>query len=219
MIKNKMEILDIKNFTNFVSLIKKRKNQIVLFDLDSTLIKYDTLKLFVLFMFTKKPINFFLKVPILSKILIQHFFLNCNHKTLTKSKFYSKLFEGFTKIEVENFSKEFSKYIYLNYKKHSIYKILLKYQNLGIENYIITASGDIYCKHLAKMFQSKLISTKINLKKNFFGKIIGKNCYGKEKKRVLKEIKLFKKKYSIFFTDSYSDHPLATICDKSYLIK
>ena len=58
------------------------------------------------------------------------------------------------------------------------------------------------------------------MKKFPFGEIIGKNCYGEEKKkRVLKEVKYFKTKYSIFYSDSRSDHPLASICNKSYLIK
>ena len=69
------------------------------------------------------------------------------------------------------------------------------------------------------MFEAKLISTKVNLNKKELGNIIGKNCFGKEKKkRVLKEIKNFKNKYSILYTDSRTDIPLLKICKKGHII-
>ena len=196
------------------------KNTIILFDLDNTLIATDSMKILVLFLMKKNYFNFILKLPMLIYYSFTHIISNSTHKTQTKSKFYCKLLEGFNKKQIDTFSIDLAKYIFINYKNLKIYRILKKSQKLGIKNYIVTASADFYCKPLAKLFNTKLISTKVNMKKFPFGEIIGKNCYGEEKKkRVLKEVKYFKTKYSIFYSDSHSDHPLASICNKSYLIK
>lgn len=145
------------------------------------------------------------------------FLSNSAHKTVTKSKFFKIILKDYNKVEIQNFSSDFANYIF-KYKNLKIYKKLLKATKNGIETYIVTASPDFYCKPLAKLFKTKLISTKINLKKNV-GKIIGKNCFGLEKKRVLEKIKKFNKKYSVFYTDSISDLPLMKICNKVYFVK
>ena len=196
-----------------------KNNKIVLFDLDNTLITCDSLKKFTLFLLFKDLNKFFLKIPSLIIIIIQHFISISEHKTKTKSKFFQKILKDYSNKQINKFSIEFANYIFSKYKNKKIYSKLLKAKKHNTEIYIVTASADFYCKYIAKLFQTKLISTKVNLNRKNLGKIIGKNCYGIEKKiRVLKEIKKFKEKYSIFYTDSKSDRYLMKICDKSYLL-
>ena len=196
-----------------------KKKKLILFDLDKTLIKCDSLKLLVYFLLLRNFGKFVLKIPSLLKITIEHFISISDHKTYTKSKFFEKILKDYTAKEIEKFSSEFANYIFFNFKNKKIHSKLLKAKKHNTEIYIVTASADFYCKYIAKLFQTKLISTKVNLNRKNLGKIIGKNCYGIEKKiRVLKEIKKFKKKYSIFYTDSKSDSYLMKICDKSYLL-
>jgi HAD superfamily phosphoserine phosphatase-like hydrolase len=138
---------------------------------------------------------------------------------MTKSKFISKILEGYRKEQIKKFSKEFADFIFLKFKNKKIYNIFINSKKKGYKVYIVTASADFYCKFIAKLFEAKLISTKVNLNKKEFGNIIGKNCFGKEKKkRVLKEIKNFKNKYSILYTDSRTDIPLLKICKKGHII-
>ena len=197
----------------------KLKNKIVLFDLDKTLISCDSLKQLLLFLLRRDFYKFYFKIPFLIKISLLHFFSGCDHRTKTKSKFFSKILEGYSKEQINKFSKEFANLIFLNFKNKKIYKKLINLKKIGDKVYIVTASADFYCKFIAKLFKAKLISTKVNLNKKEFGNIIGKNCFGKEKKkRVLKEIKNFKKKYSILYTDSKTDIPLLKICKKGYII-
>jgi phosphoserine phosphatase len=159
------------------------------------------------------------KVPSLILIIFEHLLSNCDHKTETKSKFISKLLEGFRKTEVNNFSKQFAIYIFSNFKNKKIHKKLLDAKKITDDIYIVTASADFYCKFLARLFNVKLISTKVSLYKKNFGQLVGKNCFGNEKKlRVLLIIKNFKKKYSVFFTDSKSDLPLLIICNEGYYV-
>jgi phosphoserine phosphatase len=138
--------------------------------------------------------------------------------------------KGNERIIADNNVEQFRKFIReLNYKyqirqvdladKGVNAPITRKYKKITEDVYIITASADFYCKYLARLFDVKLISTKVNLHKKNFGQLVGKNCFGNEKKlRVLSTIKNFKKKYSFFFTDSKSDLPLLRICNKGYYV-
>ncbi len=202
------------------SMSMSNKKKLILFDLDETLITCDSLKLLVYFLLFRNFRKFAIKIPSLLQIMIQHFISTSNHKTNTKSKFFKKILKGYSDKEIEKFSSEFAGYIFSNFKNKKIYNKLLKAKKYGSEIYIVTASGDFYCKYIAKLFKTKLISTRVSLNKKSLGKIIGKNCYGIEKKiRVLKEIRNFKDKYSIFYTDCKSDRYLMKICDKSYFVK
>ena len=67
--------------------------KIFLFDLDKTLITCDSLKQLILFLFKKYPKYIFFKIPSLTQIIIEHLLSNCCHRTETKSKFISKLFD------------------------------------------------------------------------------------------------------------------------------
>ena len=194
------------------------KKKLILFDLDKTLITNDTLKLLIYYLLLKDFYKFWIKIPLLIIIALRHFVSNCDHKTDTKSLFFKIILKNYNKTEIQHFSKEFATHVFFKFKNLKIYKKLLDARKKGIETYIVTASADFYCKYLAKLFKTKLIATKVKLNKDL-GKIIGKNCYGIEKKkRVLKKINKFQKRHSIFYTDSSSDIPLIEICSKSYII-
>lgn len=194
------------------------KKKLILFDLDKTLVTNDTLKLLVFYLLIKDFYKFWSKIPLLIIISLRHFASNCDHKTETKSEFFKIILKNYNKTEIQNFSKAFAAHVFFKFTNLKIYKKLLDAKKKGIETYIVTASADFYCKYLAKLFKTKLVATKIKLNKDL-GKIIGKNCYGIEKKkRILKEINKFHRRHSVFYTDSLSDLPLMKICSKSYLI-
>ena len=196
------------------------EKKVILFDLDETLITCDSLKLLVYFLLKRNFSKFVFKIPSLLQIMIQHYISNSDHKTNTKSKFFETILKDYSGKEIEKFSSEFANYIFFNYKNKIIYNKLLKAKKHNIEIYIVTASGDFYCKYIAKLFKTNLISTRVSLNKKSLGKIMGKNCYGIEKKiRVLKEIRNFKNKYSIFYTDCKSDRYLMKTCNRGYFVK
>ena len=153
-------------------------------DLDKTLITCDSIKILVFYLLCRDFYKFLFKIPSLIIVSIRHLLSNSEHKTDTKSQFFAIILKNYSKDEIKKFSSEFAAYIFLKFKNLKIYRELLKANKKGIETYIITASADFYCKSLAKLFGTKLISTKINLNKDL-GKIIGKNCYGIEKKKEL----------------------------------
>lgn len=81
---------------------------------------------------------------------------------------------------------------------------------------IISASPEFLLAPICKELKIQtLIASKVNKKT---GKYTGLNCYGKEKvSRLNKKLK----DYNIleFYSDSYSDQPLANISQKSFMVK
>jgi len=79
---------------------------------------------------------------------------------------------------------------------------------------IISASPEFLLKPISLELNFKLIGTLVDKKT---GKLIGNNCYGKEKVERLKEINITK--CDNFYSDSLSDTPVSLIAKKSYIVK
>ena len=85
----------------------------------------------------------------------------------------------------------------------------------NVVNYVISASPEfLLSPYLSKYKNLNLIATKINKK----GKIIGENCKGEEKVKLLKKLE---SDFIIenFYTDSTSDMPLVELSKKSYYVQ
>lgn len=99
----------------------------------------------------------------------------------------------------------------------NIVKIMEWYlQQQKADDLIISASPEFLlrpiCKKLGVRF---LIASKVNDKN---GNYIGENCYGQEKvNRFIKEYP--NEKINDFYSDSYSDTPLAQLATRAYLVK
>jgi len=76
----------------------------------------------------------------------------------------------------------------------------------NLKKILISASPDFYVKKIGILLGFNLVfSTKVVFSKNKI--FIKKNCYGDEKLRIIKKLKLNRQK-TIFFTDSALDLPL-----------
>lgn len=84
------------------------------------------------------------------------------------------------------------------------------------DDIIISASPEFLLKPICKKIGvNKLIASRVD---KHSGKYIGENCWGEEKVKRLKE------KYGItscdeFYSDSFSDAPLAKIAKKAYIVR
>ena len=96
-------------------------------------------------------------------------------------------------------------------------KIKAWYRNqMNYDDIIISASPDFLLEEICKRISVKyLVATKINRKT---GKFNSNNCYGEEK---VNRLKSYMPNINIqcFYSDSYSDFPLAKISDKAFLVK
>ena len=82
---------------------------------------------------------------------------------------------------------------------------------------IISASPTFILETICKMLEIKnLIATEVDPKN---GNIIGENCYGEEKVKRFYAEGGDANSIDEFYSDSYSDSPLAEISKKAYLVK
>ena len=173
------------------------------YDFDKTIFNGDSTKKFYLHLLRNQPQiiiylpkQFFYFIPFALKIL---------SKTKFKEKFYS-CFKLVNKIdrEVERFWIKNIDGIKGWY-----------YENQKEEDVIISASPEFLLNPICERLGIKyLIASKVD--KNT-GKHDGLNCYGEEKvKRINKEIPNIC--INEFYSDSFSDEPLAKIAKKSYIV-
>lgn len=172
-----------------------------IYDFDKTIYDGDSSIDFFLFAMKKNKIIIF-QLPI-----IAFYMLIYKLKIIKKEKLKSKFFKFITYIEVDKTLKEFWKI-----NKNKIKEFYLK--NHKDTDIITTASPEFLIKPISELYGFKLIGTKINL---YTGKIIGKNCHGEEKVKRLNELGIYE--CEEFYSDSYSDEPLARIAKHAYLVK
>lgn len=136
-----------------------------------------------------------------------------------KSNFLHFLLKKIKKKELNTIIYNFCNFI-IKYKLNQNILKILKKSYVKNNFIIVSASPDIYVKILAKILKAKkYFATRISLKKKNYGKIIGKNCFGDCKKKILMQnIKGLKKLETIFYTDSYDDLPLLKFCKKSFIV-
>ncbi len=83
------------------------------------------------------------------------------------------------------------------------------------DDFIITASLDFYVKPLCRSVGIKrVVATKYDISKS---KIIGNNCKGEAKAKVIK--KMFNKKFENLYTDSKNDAPIIKYANNTYIVK
>ena len=172
------------------------------YDFDDTIYNGDSTIDFYLYCL-KKHKKLIKYIPKQVKGIFLHFIKKISKEEM-KEYFFSFLKEIDIKKEVKLFWKDNKKHIkkwYLDNQKE--------------DDVIISASPTFLLEPICKELNIKyLMATDMNLKT---GKIIGKNCKGKEKvKRFKKEFK--NKKIENFYSDSKSDQPLAEISKQAFII-
>ena len=189
------------------------KNKILITDLDNTIISCDSFKLFLYYWFLKKPKIFFLN---LHKLIFFFFLFQMKliSRTELKNIFLAVAFIKTSKNEIKKFGSSFAKIIVQKYLKKKAKSMIDQQFKKKI---LISGSPDFYVKKIGFLLGfDQIFSTKVIIDKNNIS-IKGKNCYGHEKLRIIKNLKLNRKK-TVFFTDSASDLPLIKYCFKSFVV-
>lgn len=129
----------------------------------------------------------------------------CN-KTKFKEYFYC-FFKGI---------KDIDNYVKIFWEEHE-YKIRKWYiKQKKKDDVVISASPEFILRPICHKLEIKiLIASRVN-KKN--GRYTGENCYGKEKVLRYKEI-FYNQLIENFYSDSYSDLPLAKLARNAYIVK
>ena len=193
-------------------------NKIALFDIDKTLIPYDSFLKWIACVIKKKKSGFW-RLPglLLSGITA---FSSPQKLTRYKEKWLS-LADGLTEEEIAELSEKFVKERIIPDLKNGAEEAVRRYKDSGYTVIFATASPEVYFRYLAEYFEVDY----------FFGtqaqncdgkwKIVGQNCKGQEKIRRISE-KLSEneidKDESVGFSDSMSDYPFSQLVKKFYLV-
>lgn len=173
------------------------------YDFDNTIYKGDSTADFYLFSLKRHPsiIKFF---PSLIKAVVKFYVLKKGTKTEMKEVMYRFLTKINPEFDIKMFWDTHEKNIKSWYLKQK--------QNSDI---IISASPEFLLKPICERLGiNNLTASKVDV---YTGKYSGINCHGEEK------VRLFFENYGgvidEFYSDSYSDSPLAEISKKAFMVK
>ena len=182
--------------------------KINVYDFDGTIYKGDSSVDFFLFCLRRHSENIFLLLKI-AFAFIQYKVHFCSKEHL-KSVFFSflKNIEDIDSVIEESWNNNF-------YKIDGWYK-----SQSAQSDVIISASPEFLLAPVCKQMGVRLIASKVDKKT---GKFIGNNCYGKEKVLRLQQFLDAQKESDCelenFYSDSKSDFSLASMAEKSWLVK
>ena len=182
--------------------------KIIVFDFDKTLTKNDTIFGFYLYV-TKKNLLFPCKIVLYVIIILLSKLKLINNTSLKKLGvlfFLSGLDIDFLKDK----SKSYISQIKYNFLFEEFY-----FDDPNLNILIVSASYEIYLKHIFPK-NVRVIGSKLSVAK---GKVCGlnSNCYSENKLISLKNQGITN--IHTFFTDNFSDKPLASIAERINLVK
>ncbi len=174
------------------------------YDFDKTIYKRDSTADFFFFTLRRHP-KAIASVPVIIGAFVRYYILKRGTKTQFKEKLYRFLKYTDVKSEVRIFWQKNIKDIkrvYLNRRKK--------------DDVVISASPEFLIKPVCEMLGvNNVIASRVD---PFTGAYDGENCHGSEK------VRRFREDYPAaeideFFSDSYSDAPLARLARRAYIVR
>lgn len=192
--------------------------KVAFFDIDKTIIKKDSMFLFLLFGIKKRPFTFYALFVIFVYYIIFKLKL-CNIEKV-KEKFFISI-NYMDQREIEEFYDD----ILLKYIYDEAIITMQKLKEEGYQIILVSASPYAYIKYFKKnSFVDKIIGTELEEVEGIYtNKILGRNCKGEEKVRRISEYLLdhdltIDFDNSIAYSDCLSDLPMLSLVKKRYLI-
>lgn len=172
------------------------------FDFDETIYYGDSTRDFVLWCFRHYP-KTLLYLPLIGYAAVRYYTFHIGTKTEFKEKMYRFLKAIKGEEDVDRFWE----------KKLSGIKPFYRRIHRD-DDVIISASPEFLLKPLEEKLRITVIASKVDIRT---GKYDGLNCYHTEK------VKRFREMYpdgkiESFYSDSYSDEPLAVLAEKAYIV-
>lgn len=172
------------------------------FDFDQTIYRGDSTRDFIIFCMKRHPKALFY-LPYIGFVSLRYYFFHIGTKTQFKEKMYRFLKACDTERDVKLFWDK------------KLCNIKTFYHGIHCEDdVIISASPEFLLKPLEKRLDIHVIASRVS---PVDGTTTGENCYHEEK------VRRFREKYpdgviDEFYSDSYSDEPLARLANKAYIV-
>ncbi len=183
------------------------------FDFDNTLIKTDSLLPFLIFCYGKKKVYLGLLKLFPSFVT---FVLKLKSRQSIKEDILTYFFYHISRHDLQNLADLFSSTALEKYVKKEALERLRWHQNQGHRCILVSASIDVYLIPWGKKNGfDRILGSKLatDHEDRVTGKLLGVNCWGKEKKQRLLEI-LPKENYVLYaYGDSAGDQELLAMAD------
>jgi len=190
--------------------------KIAFFDFDGTITRKDTMVQFI--RFSKGNLRYIVGLVLLSPILIS-FKLGLLPNWKAKECLFSYYFKGMSEEAVSLWGQKFSEQVIPLLLRLEAIREIEFYQQSGTKMVIVTASFSIWLKHWCSLNHFELIATECEVEQGkLTGLMKGKNCYGAEKVRRIKEkynLSEFEQIYA--YGDSNADLEMLNLADLKYL--
>lgn len=189
--------------------------EIAFFDFDGTITKKDTLLEFIKFSKgrTAFSFGFLLNLPYLVAFKLK---IITNHKA--KEKVLSYFFKDTPLASFQKDCEDFTSHILPGLIRPKALHEISKLRHAGVKIVIVTASPEYWIRKWADSIGAALISTQLEvIDGKLSGKILGNNCHGNEKVRLISgqyQLSDFTNIYA--YGDSKGDLPMLQLANQSF---
>jgi HAD superfamily hydrolase (TIGR01490 family) len=192
------------------------KKKIAFFDFDGTITKKDTLLEFI--KFNKGDFHFYLGFLLKSPYLVAYK-LNIISNQAAKEKVLQFFFGRMNFALFQERCDQFATDIVPGLVRPKALEEIKKLQKDGVIVVIVSSSPENWISSWARMMQVKLIGTRLEVKEDrVTGKILDKNCHGKEKvKRIQKEYDLSEYSEIYAYGDTAGDEPMLALANFPFM--
>lgn len=189
---------------------------IAFFDFDGTITTKDTLFQFI--RFSKGTLSFVLGIFVLSPVLLA-FRLGIIPNWRAKEILFAWFFKGVTEAEIHKLGDGFASQVIPTLIRPEAEAALAFHEDKGSRIVVVTASFSVWIKPWCDSNQIELIATECEFQQGkLTGLIQGKNCYGKEKVRRIREkfdLEQFDRIYA--YGDSKADLEMLNLADEKLM--
>lgn len=194
---------------------KKNKN-LALFDFDGTLCKKDSFTGFIFYALSKRHI---VKQGIKILPWIQAYYLNAYPAHAMRSKLFRAMFSNANVLELQQIAQDYAASL-MSQLSHPLLKQLRQHQALGDEVVLVSASVDVYLKHVCSLLNIDLICTQTEQVNNTYtGQYTTPDCSAEQKRRRILE-KYHLDDYAVIYAygNSIEDNEMLALANHAYMV-
>lgn len=204
---------------------EKQTPKIAFFDFDGTISKQDTFFPFIMFFSDQSGrfIRLWLSTPYFFILLCLYMCKIMTNHTI-KQKIMVAMLKGISEEEIDRIAEQFVGENLEKYVKPDIFSLLQKHLDQKHEVIIVSANLDVFLVPWAKKYGIKaVVSTQLEVDEQAYltGRIAGRNCYGPEKVRRIKEYlgaTHIKDMFSYGYGDSKGDYEMLDFVHEPYWV-
>lgn len=194
---------------------KKNKN-LALFDFDGTLCKKDSFTGFIFYALSKHHI---VKQGIKILPWIQAYYLNVYSAPAMRSRLFRAMFSNANALELQQMAREYATSL-MSQLNRSLLKQLKQHQALGDDVVLVSASVDVYLKHVCELLNIDLICTHTEQINNIYtGQYTTPDCSSEQKRqRILERYHLADYAVIYAYGNSHEDQEMLALADHGYMV-